>query len=87
MKNAATMEVLLYEMGLVLQGLVDSGYNEQFERIVFNTSSDFHVNFPDGKEYFALFVEDGVLKYFAFNTKEEAERRINSFTDKLDDPT
>lgn len=87
MKNAATMEVLLYEMGLVLQGLVDSGYNEQFERIVFNTSSDFHVNFPDNKEYFAIFTEGGVLKYFAFNTKEEAERRINSFTGKLDDPT
>lgn len=87
MKNAATMEVLLYEMGLVLQGLIDSGYNEQFERIVFYTSSDFHVNFPDGKEYFALFVEDGVLKYFAFDTLEEAERRINSFTCKLDDST
>ena len=33
MENAATMGTLLHEMGLVLQGLIDSGYSEQFERI------------------------------------------------------
>lgn len=87
MENAATMETLLEELGYALQGLLDAGYNEQFERVIYNASSDFHINFPDGKEYFALFVEAGVLKFFAFDTKEEAERRINSFTDKLDDST
>lgn len=87
MENAATMETLLSGIGLQLQGLLDAGYNEQFERIIYNASSDFHITFPDNKEYFAIFCEDGVLKYFAFNTEEEAERRINSFTDKLDDPT
>ena len=87
MENAATMETLLEELGYALQGLLDAGYNEQFERVIYNASSDFHINFPDGKEYFALFVEAGVLKFFAFDTKEEAERRINSFSDKLDDPT
>lgn len=87
MENAATMETLLRELGYVLQGLVDSGYNEQFERIIYNASSDFHINFPENKEYFAIFCEDGVLKYFAFNTGEEAERRINSFTNKLGDST
>ncbi|MST98033.1 hypothetical protein FYJ85_13395 [Victivallaceae bacterium BBE-744-WT-12] len=87
MENAATMETLLRELGYVLQGLVDSGYNEQFERIIYNASSDFHINFPENKEYFAIFCEDGVLKYFAFNTAEEAERRINSFTNKLGDST
>lgn len=35
MENAATMGTLLHEMGLVLQGLIDSGYSEQFERIIF----------------------------------------------------
>ena len=34
MENAATMGTLLHEMGLVLQGLIDSGYSEQFERIM-----------------------------------------------------
>lgn len=87
MENAATMGTLLHEIELVLQGLLDAGYNEQFERVIYNASSDFHINFPDGKEYFALFVEAGVLKFFAFDTLEEAERRINSFTDKLDDST
>lgn len=87
MENAATMDTLLSGIGLQLQGLLDAGHNEQFERIIYNASSDFHITFPDNKEYFAIFTEDGVLKYFAFNTKEEAERRINSFTNKLDDPT
>lgn len=87
MENAATMETLLSEIRLVLQGLLDAGYNEQFERVIYNASSDFHINFPDDKEYFALFVENGMLKYFAFDNEDEAERRINSFTDKLDDPT
>lgn len=85
MENAATMGTLLHEMGLVLQGLIDSGYSEQFERIIFNTTSDFYLNFPDSKEYFALFVENGALKYFAFNTKEEAERLIYSFAKRLGD--
>ncbi len=49
MENAATMGTLLHEVGLVLQGLIDSGYNEQFERIIFNTTSDFHINFPENK--------------------------------------
>ena len=55
MENAATMGTLLHEMGLVLQGLIDSGYSEQFERIIFNTTSDFHINFPENKNFFALF--------------------------------
>ena len=54
MENAATMGTLLHEMGLVLQGLIDSGYSEQFERIIFNTTSDFYLNFPDSKEYFVI---------------------------------
>lgn len=87
MENAATMETLLSGIGLQLQGLLDAGYNEQFERIIYNASSDFHITFPDNKEYFAIFCEDGVLKYFAFNTEEEAERRINSFSNKLGDST
>lgn len=87
MENAATMGTLLHEIELVLQGLLDAGYNEQFERVIYNASSDFHINFPDGKEYFALFVENGMLKYFAFDNEDEAERRINSFTCKLDDST
>ena len=62
-------------------------YYEQFERVIYNASSDFHINFPDDKEYFALFVENGMLKYFAFDNEDEAERRINSFTCKLDDST
>ena len=78
MENAATMETLLKEIGYVMQGLVDSGYNGQFERIIFNTASDFHINFPENKEYFALFVENGTLKYYAFNTEKEAERLIVS---------
>lgn len=82
MENAATMETLLSEIRLVLQGLLDAGYNEQFERVIYNASSDFHINFPDDKEYFALFVENGMLKYFAFDNEDEAERRINSFTDQ-----
>lgn len=85
MENAATMETLLSGIGLQLQGLLDAGYNEQFERIIFNTTSDFYLNFPDSKEYFALFVENGALKYFAFNTKEEAERLIYSFAKRLGD--
>lgn len=87
MENAATMETLLSGIGLQLQGLLDAGYNEQFERIIYNASSDFYITFPGNKEYFAIFTEDGVLKYFAFNTEEEAERRINSFTNKLSDST
>ena len=87
MENAATMETLLEELGYALQGLLDTGYNEQFERVIYNASSDFHINFPDDKEYFALFVENGMLKYFAFDNEDEAERRINSFTCKLDDST
>lgn len=87
MENAATMDTLLCGIGLQLQGLLDAGHNEQFERIIYNASSDFHITFPEGKDFFAFFVEDGVLKYFAFNTEEEAERRINSFTCKLDDST
>lgn len=78
---------MLCGIGLQLQGLLDAGHNEQFERIIYNASSDFHITFPDNKEYFAIFCEDGVLKYFAFNTEEEAERRINSFTNKLGDST
>ena len=72
MENAATMDTLLCGIGLQLQGLLDAGHNEQFERIIYNASSDFHITFPDNKEYFAIFCEDGVLKYFAFNTEEEA---------------
>ena len=87
MENAATMSTLLHEIELVLQGLLDAGYNEQFERVIYNASSDFHINFPDDKEYFALFVENGRLKYFAFDNEDEADRRINSFTCKLDDST
>ena len=87
MENAATMETLLCGIGLQLQGLLDAGYNEQFERIIYNTSSDFHITFPNNKEYFALFTDEGTLQYYAFNTEKEAERRINSFTDKLDDST
>lgn len=87
MENAATMKTLLQEMALVLQGLIDSGYNEQFKRVIYNTSSDFHINFPDDKKYFALFTDEGTLKYYAFNTKEEAERHIYSFTKKLGDTT
>ncbi len=87
MENAATMETLLRELGYVLQGLVDSGYNEQFERIIYNASSDFHINFPENKEYFALFVENGALKYYAFNTEKEAERLIYSFAQRLGDTT
>ena len=87
MENAATMSTLLHEIELVLQGLLDAGYNEQFERVIYNASSDIHINFPDDKEYCALFVENGMLKYFAFDNEDEAERRINSFTCKLDDST
>lgn len=87
MENAATMETLLKEIGYVMQGLVDSGYNGQFERIIFNTASDFHINFPENKEYFALFVENGTLKYYAFNTEKEAERLIYSFAKRLGDIT
>ena len=79
MENAATMGTLLHEMGLVLQGLIDSGYSEQFERIIFNTTSDFYLNFPDSKEYFALFVEDGILKYFPFDDQEDAEKALACF--------
>ena len=75
MENAATMSTLLHEIELVLQGLLDAGYNEQFERVIYNASSDFHINFPDDKEYFALFVENGMLKYFAFDNEDEAERK------------
>ena len=49
MENAATMETLLSGIGLQLQGLLDAGYNEQFERIIYNASSDFHITFPDRK--------------------------------------
>ena len=53
----------------------------------YNTSSDFHITFPNNKEYFALFTDEGTLKYYAFNTEKEAERRINSFSNKLGDST
>ena len=79
MENAATMGTLLHEMGLVLQGLIDSGYCEQFERIIFNTTSDFHINFPENKNFFALFVEDGILKYFPFDDQEDAEKALACF--------
>lgn len=79
MENAATMGTLLHEMGLVLQGLIDSGYSEQFERIIFNTTSDFHINFPENKNFFALFVEDGILKYFPFDDQENAEKALACF--------
>lgn len=79
MENAATMGTLLHEMGLVLQGLIDSGYSEQFERIIFNTTSDFHINFPENKNFFALFVEDGILKYFPFDDQEDAEKALACF--------
>ena len=79
MENAATMGTLLHEMGLVLQGLIDAGYSEQFERIIFNTTSDFYLNFPDSKEYFALFVEDGILKYFPFDDQDDAEKALACF--------
>ena len=79
MENAATMKTLLQEMALVFQGLIDAGYDNQFERIIYTVGSDFHIDFPDDKEYFALFVEEGILKYYAFNTKEEANRYICAF--------
>ena len=87
MENAATMETLLNEIGPMLQGLIDAGYDKQFERIIYTVGSDFHIDFPDDKEYFALFVEEGILKYYAFNTKEEANRYICSFTKKFEDAT
>ena len=79
MENAATMETLLSGIGLQLQGLLDAGYNEQFERIIFNTTSDFHINFPENKNFFALFVEDGILKYFPFDDQEDAEKALACF--------
>ncbi len=79
MENAATMNILLNEIGLVLQGMVDAGYREQFARIIFNINSDFHINFPEGKNFFALFVESGMLKYYAFDTIAEAENALDRF--------
>lgn len=86
MENAATMGTLLSEIRLVLQGLLDAGYHEQFERIIYTASSDFHTNFPEYKECFVLFVEDGVLKYYAFDDQEDAERALESFK-KIGDTT
>lgn len=79
MENAATMGTLLSEIRLVLQGLLDAGYNEQFERIIYTVSSDFHTNFPEDKNFFALFVESGMLKYYAFDTIAEAENALECF--------
>lgn len=87
MENAATMEALIKEIGYVMQGLVDSGYNEQFDRIIFNTASDFHIDFPESKDFFALFAENGALKYYAFDNQEDAEKLIYSFAKRLGDIT
>ena len=79
MENAATMQALLEELGYTLQGLMDKGYDKQLERILYNASSDFHITFPEGKKYFVIFAEGGILKYYAFDTIEEAEKALTCF--------
>ena len=84
MENAANLNTLVKEIGYVLQGLLDAGYLDQFERVLCNASTDFHIHFPKDKEYFALFAENGCLKYFAFDTQEEARRQIGNWNESGD---
>ena len=37
------------------------------------------INFPENKNFFALFVEDGILKYFPFDDQEDAEKALACF--------
>lgn len=79
MKDTATMEALIYEVGAIICGLSNIGHEEQLSRIFYSINTDFYLTFPKEKEYFMLFSENRILRYFAFGSKKEAEEALIRF--------
>jgi hypothetical protein len=86
MKRNRAISEFIKEAGLVIRGLIDAGYTEQFHRIGWEMVNDFFLTFCEGKQYFALFSDKRRgLKYYAFDDEESAQDAIKKLRRADDD--
>ena len=85
MKRNRAISEFIKEAGLVIRGLIDAGYTEQFHRIGWEMVNDFFLTFCEEKQYFALFSDKGRgLKYYAYD-EESAQDAIKKLRRADDD--
>lgn len=77
-KNEAIQD-LMREVELIIHGLIDAGFVEQYHRIIGCINNDFCFRFPKDMQFFALSAEQGMLKYYAFIDKASAQKTIGQF--------
>lgn len=86
MKRNRAISEFIKEAGLVIRGLIDAGYTEQFHRIAWEMVNDFFLTFCEEKQYFALFSDKRRgLKYYAFDDEESAQDAIKKLRRADDD--
>ena len=85
MKRNRAISEFIKEAGLVIRGLIDAGYTEQFHRIGWEMVNDFFLTFCEEKQYFALFSDKRRgLKYYAYD-EESAQDAIKKLRRADDD--
>lgn len=84
MNNNEAIQELMKEIELIIHGVIDAGFVEQYHRVIGCINNDFCFRFPNDMQFFALSVEQGMLKYYAFIDKASAEKAIKEFKNNGD---